>query len=597
MYLKTVTLLLIFSTMSFAENHQINYHFKVTDAQHHLAEVTVTFPEVNFKSLEVQLPVWRSGRYEILNLSKAVRHFTATDQQNNVLNWDKTNKNSWRIFLQKPGAVTIKYQVYANSLKHRVIHIDATHAYLDASGVFMFAPEFRDHPLTVQMDAPDDWQSRSGMEKLSAHQFVATNYDQLVDSPIESGIHQFVTFKVADKQYEIVIWGAGNHDIQDLQQQVTLLHHAGKQIWGDFPFERYLYIFHAGDGLRGATEHVNSTIIQQHRFNFAPRDKYLKVLATTAHEFIHTWNVKAYRPAGIAPYDYSEENYSDLFWMAEGITSYYDDLMLMRTGIYQPDEFHSKLAENILKHLNNPGKAVQSVASSSFDTWLKSDAQQNHNQNVSIYLEGAMVAWLLDQQIRTHSADKYGLDELQKRLYQQHRNIDQGYQKHDVLHILSTITEHDFTPFWNDYVEGVKAIDFDALLDFYGLQMVTKDSNKQPTPDTWIGAAFAAEGGLAQIKTVSRDSPAWQAGLTAGDHLVAINGLKVTADDIDDRIKLLSPGEHYNLHYFNAGSLLETTLSPIRSPHSEFEVKTVDNPSKKQQKRYQAWAHQTLDSD
>ncbi len=580
---------LLVSQVLFAENKApIQYHLEVTDAAHHLAEVSVIFPQVQTRTLEVKLPVWRSGRYEILDLSKAISDFSASHSNGQKINWEKTDKNTWKLLLNQPGPIQIKYQVYANTLKQRVIHIDPTHAYLDASGVFMFAPAYRDQPLRVSLEVPEDWRSRSGMEKIGEHQFIANDYDQLVDSPIETGIHEYLSFEVDDKIYEIVIWGEGNHDIKDLQEKVTLLHHAAKKIWGSFPFDRYLYIYHAGDGLRGATEHVNSTIIQQQRFNFKPRKSYLKVLATTAHEFIHTWNVKAYRPAGIAPYDYSKENYSKLFWMAEGITSYYDDLLLSRAEIYEPKEFYEKLAENIQKYLKNPGRKQKSVADSSFDTWLKQDPHLNHNESVSIYTEGSLVAWRLDQEIRKLTNNKASLDTLQNLLYQQHHNIDRGYHKQDVLKILQDMTGHDLSEFWQTYVEGTETIDFDALLNFYGLQRSFDDDNEEVK--SWIGADLNLDDQLVTIKTVDHESPAWLAGLTAGDQILSIDGIQVTGDDVAKRIEQMLPEQTYQIHFFSAGRLQETNLKPKQNPYPEFKIKPLEKPNRQQKARYKDWA-------
>jgi len=206
----------ICSTATAAKN-PIQYQFNPTDPAHHIGQVQITFPQVTTKTLELKLPVWRSGRYEILNLSKAVNSFTAQHANGQPINWEKTDKNSWKLFLKQPGPVTVSYQIYANTLQQRVVHIDSTHAYLDASGAFMFSPSFREQKLTVKLNVPDVWQSRSGLEKIANHQFIADNYDQLVDSPIETGIHEFISFEVEDKTYEIVIWGEGNHDINDIK--------------------------------------------------------------------------------------------------------------------------------------------------------------------------------------------------------------------------------------------------------------------------------------------------------------------------------------------------------------------------------------------
>lgn len=314
------------------------------------------------------------------------------------------------------------------------------------------------------------------------------------------------------------------------------------------------------------------------------------MLSTTAHEFIHTWNVKAYRPSGISPYDYSKENYSDLFWMAEGITSYYDDLLLMRSEIYKPKEYFAVVAKNIQDHLTKPGSKVESLASTSFNTWLKDDTQQTHNSSSSIYLEGNLVSWRMDQEIRQLTDNKYGMDELQLRLYQQHHNIDQGYNKNDVLNLLKDITGTDMSEFWSQYIEGTRPINFDELLDFYGLQRTPKSNKDAPLKsNAWIGTVFTFKGDEVHIKTVDSDSPAWQAGLNAGDQILAINGIKVTAENIEKRIQQLNLDQQQAFTYFSAGRLSETKLQAITNPNPEFNIEAVKKPSRKQKARYKAW--------
>ena len=191
-----------------------SYELTVTDAAHHLAEVAVTFPNVTEKALTVKLPVWRSGRYEILNLGKNLRDMSAK-QNGHSLTVTQIDKNTWKVFLKSPGAVTFNYEVYANMLRHRVAHIDDSHAFIDASGFFMFSESFRQEPVTVNLDVPKKWRSVSGMDNLKGkNSFRAADYDVLVDSPIETGINQLHTFEVEGREYDLVVWGDGNYDVE-----------------------------------------------------------------------------------------------------------------------------------------------------------------------------------------------------------------------------------------------------------------------------------------------------------------------------------------------------------------------------------------------
>ena len=582
--------LLSLSQTVLAQTPTVDYHLTVTDAAHHLAEVEIIFPHMNAGAMEVKMPVWRSGRYEILDLPKGVRHFSAGNRQGQAYSFEKTDKNTWQINVPEAGQVLVRYQLYANMLSHRVRHIDSTHAYLDASGVFMYSPPLRSAPVNVRLTVPSGWQSRSGMQSTGPHQFTAANYDILVDSPIESGIHDFRAFTIDGMEYEIVVWGEGNYQMDQLQADITALHHAAATIWGSYPFERYVYMYHIGDGLRGATEHLNSTIIQWDRFGFYPREQYNKIIGTTAHEFVHTWNVKAYRPAGITPYNYNAENYADLLWMAEGTTSYYDNLLPARAGIYTVEEYLKELSKSIEAHLKKPGRRVMSVQEASFNKWMVEDHDRNLNASVSIYLEGALVSWLMDQRIRELSKDRYSMDDLQNWLFENYEATQKGYTEADVLIGLQTLTGHSFAQFWDDHVRGTQAIDFEQLLAFYGLQFKPpkklKDDEK---PKTWIGADTAEKDGLLSVRHVALDSPAWKAGLSAGDTIVALDGYQLKPKSAKQRLESLDAGKSIRLHYFNNGRLLETELTPVLEPVAKISIMAVERPSKKQRQRFSDW--------
>ncbi len=572
-------------------DNTVRYEFSVANKAQHLGRVSMQLPDTADYQVELKLPVWRTGRYEVLDLSKNITGFAAQDKQGQKLDWYKSDKNTWVIENPNRGQVQIRYLVYANMLSYRVAHIDGSHAFLDASGVFMFVPELRQTPLTVTLRVPDHWRSRSGMDSPSEHVFMADNYDQLVDSPIESGLHEFLAFENNGRDYEIVIWGEGNYDITDMKAKIEKIIEVAADLWGDFPFQRYVFIYHVGEGLRGATEHMNSTIIQSDRFQFKPLEDYFKVLATTAHEFVHTWNVKSYRPAGIAPYDYSAENYSELFWMVEGSTSYYDDLFLIRAGIYQPKDYFKRLAESIHNHLNKPGRTISSVAMSSFDTWLNNDPHFSLNNQVSIYLEGALKSWALDRAIRQVTGNKYSYDDVQKRLFEHHRNLDVGYTETDVQALLADLTGSPMTAFWQSYVTGTQALDFDALLAFYGLQRVIDEDSKHAA---WLGIETQQNDAGVGIRAVHRDSPAWQAGLTGGDVLLAVNGLRVKHDNWSDHLAMMSVGESYTFSYFAADQLKTTTLIPSQNPNPEFIIAPVEKPTRQQQKVFKAWTGHDL---
>ncbi|GMA82815.1 hypothetical protein GCM10025855_23480 [Shewanella glacialipiscicola] len=188
----------------------VKYQIELVKPEHHIAQVSVTFPEVNTTDFTVNLPVWRTGKYQVLPLADGVRLFSAKDSQGDELPWKRTTSGEWQVALKQPTRVTISYQLHANELGQRVRHIDASHAFLDASGVFMYSPQFRAEPISVQLNVPETWQSYSGMSSgKAAHSFIAPNYGVLIDSPIETGVSTHKQFSANGKNYELVFWGRG----------------------------------------------------------------------------------------------------------------------------------------------------------------------------------------------------------------------------------------------------------------------------------------------------------------------------------------------------------------------------------------------------
>ncbi len=575
-----------------APAERVDYRLEITDPVHHLARVEVSLPATSEAFLDIHLPAWRTGRYEILNLAQGIRHLVATDAGGNALQVKKLNKDTWRIKNPAKGAVRVSYDLYANQLAERVRHIDASHAFLDASGVFVYAENFRALPATVTLKVPDGWQSHSGMERGEApHSFVAENYDHLVDSPIETGIHQYRSFSAGNRDYELVVWGEGNYDLDAMVEDLVKLDGIAKTTWQEFPFRRYLYIVHATDGARGATEHVNSTVIQRPRFLFAPREEYVSFITTAAHEFVHTWNVKGYRPQGIYRYDYLRENYSPLLWFVEGGTSYYDGLLAVRSEVITGPEFLKELAEDIGKYSQRPGRISMSLAQASFDQWIADRGDWAQNSSVNIYSKGKLVSLLLDQAIREASNDRHSLDDVHRRLYRDFPVAERGYREADILAILKELTGRDFDNFWRNYVAGTRELDFDKVLGYYGLELAPPmpESGAAPEPVAWLGIKLnSAPGGDLVLSEVWKDGPAWQGGLVAGDRLIAVDNYRITAADADSRLALLPIGEAVTLHIFRDGQLMSVEVTAEADPGA-LTITPKQDASPAQKRRYQNW--------
>lgn len=589
LFLSATVFLLFFAALASAQKNNVLVNIDLTSPRHHYAQVTLTYDGVTEPQTLLHLPTWRTGRYEIINLANGVREFSAMDSKGQVLTWQKIDKDSWQINNTLNKKIIISYQVYANQLGQRTRHIDDSHAFLDTSTVVMYSDKTRDFKHVVNLQVPPTWRSVSGLKHgTDSHQFIADNYDVLVDSPIETGVNEYHQFTVDGRDYELVIWGKGNYDSKKMVDDLTVLVQQSQSIWPSYPFQRYVFMVHATSGARGATEHLNSTIIQTSRFKFASRKDYLRFMSTAAHEFVHTWNVKQYRPKGLVPYDYQQENYSTLLWLSEGSTSYLQNQLLLRGELMSSTEFLESLAKRITGYLHKPGRNTQTIAQSSFDKWLEEGGDYDKNHSVNIYSEGFLASWLLDFSILEKTQLEKSYRDVHSRLYQDYK-IPKSFDEQDVLTILKQLTSTDYTAWWQDNIHGVVDTDFKQLLAKAGLAMSYGDDDEAIKQKAWTGIQTQKTDNGLKIISVEKNSPAWQAGLTLDDIIVAVDGLRMADNDLSTRLQNFNANDRLSITFFRRDELVTRMIILAEMPASPLKIIAMPNATEAQQAFFKAW--------
>ncbi len=560
----------------------------IDQPQHHYAQVTINYDKSATEHINFRLPTWRTGRYEILNLANGIREFSATDSEGNKLDWQKLDNDTWQVKSTQHKNIQISYQVYANQLDKRTRHIDDSHAFLDLSTVVMYSDAVREQKHIVNLSVPATWRSVSGLTSGGeSHQFIAENYDVLVDSPIESGVNEHHEFVVEGRHYELVIWGKGNYDSAKMVADLKVLVQQSKHIWQGYPFERYVFMVHATSGARGATEHLNSTIIQTSRYKFAERKDYLRFISTAAHEFVHTWNVKQYRPKGLVPYNYQQENYSTLLWLSEGSTSYLQNQLLLRGELMSTKEFLESLAKRITGYIHKPGRATQSIAQASFNKWLEEGGDYDKNHSVNIYSEGFLVSWMLDFSImeKTDLAKSYR--DIHNSLYQEF-SIPKTFDEEDILSVIKSVTNEDYQAWWQRNIHGYADVDFDELLAKAGLTMSYGKKDKV-IHKAWAGITTKQAANGLQISRVEKGSPAWQAGLTLDDIIVAVNDLRIVDKDLSTRLNNFKPNDKVSVTFFRRDELVTRMIILGEIPKSKLKIVPLKQVTDQQKAFFKHW--------
>ncbi len=579
------------------ERRPIEYTVSLNTPQTQMVDIRMVIQNVA-GPMDVAMPVWRPGRYEVINPAGGVRNVRAFSSVGRSLPITKTDKTTWHITTGAVEELTVTYRVYANSLADRTRHVDDTHAFLSGAAIFFYVPDRLKDPVLVNIEAPASWRIATGLECVSGNpgKLVAPNYDVLVDSPLEIGLHDLLEFEVNGNPHQIAIWGGAKYDPDKLKSDFAKIVRSQAALFGDMPYRRYTFLIHVGPDATGGTEHLNSTIIQTPRRSLENPDAYKTFLRTVSHEFFHTWNVKQFRPAGIHPYEYRRENYTDLLWVAEGTTSYYQDLTNVRVGISNADDYLKTLSDAIHKLRNRPGARVQSLAESSFDAWIKFNrsAPDDANFTISFYDVGALASLLMDMELRSRTRNRISLDDVMREMYRRFPLSGNGYTTADMIALLETISESEWDDFFARYINGTSPYPFESALEVVGVELSLQAEKKGDTiiERSYAGLNLADRNGCAVVQLVLSDGPAYAAGVLLGDEIVAVNGRRVSAAQFDEWIGVLQPNNAVTLHLIRRDELRTVSFNLASKSNGRWRVSRLKDPSDSQKAAYQSWLHQ-----
>ena len=357
--------------------------------------------------------------------------------------------------------------------------------------------------------------------------------------------------------------------------------------WGDMPFEHFTYLLVLSRFDFGATEHLNSTVFSISPITFTNSDRYNTFLTNIAHEFFHTWNVKRLRPKGLVPYDFTKENYSREFWIAEGVTSYYQNIFMLRAGYLTSENFIEKLTDNIQTDLERPGNYIQSLAESSFDAWVKFNGNTPNKwiSETDFYQKGASLGLLIDLTIRHNSGNEHSLDDVMKTMYKNFPINKGGYTNNDFIKVCEEYNGGSMKKFFDSYLFGLDTLDWNKYLDYAGLELII--SHDPPKPS--LGISTRESGDRLLISGITQGSPAYKSGLDVNDEIIALDGYRVRSSSLGSRISDMKEGDEVKLTVMRDDKLREfnVTLEGIES--ATYKVEKIKDPDKLQKKIYESW--------
>ncbi len=576
----------------------IHYSLRPLDPALHLFEVTLSINHPDPAGQLVSLPAWIPGSYMIREFARNIVQIRA-ESAGRKLRLTKLDKHTWRA-TRCEGPLHLVYQVYAWDLSVRAAHLDQTHGFFNGTSMFLKVHGRESLPHVIDIQPPEGeafakWRVATSLPELKAkrHRFgtyIAQDYDELIDHPVEMGEFELIRFDAHGVPHEMAITGrVPNLDVARLaadlkkicEYQIAFFEPGTKRA----PMDRYVFLTLAvGDGY-GGLEHRASTALICSRADLpvkgqtATSEGYRTFLGLCSHEYFHTWNVKRIKPAVFAPYDLSQENYTPLLWLFEGFTSYYDDLTLVRTGLIEQNVYLGLLAKTINAVLKGSGRLKQSVAESSFDAWTKYYRQDENAPNaiVSYYQKGSLVALWFDLLIRAQTRGKRSLDDVMRALWRRYgRDFyvpgkGRGVTEVEVEALFDEVTGLKLKSVFEHAVRGTRDLPLAEALAALAIAC----TDRQPGDKLSLAVRTKKEGSDCKLASVHEGGAAHHAGLSAGDVLMAVDGLRVTGANLDALLQRYRRGDVVQVHAFRRDELMtfQVELRSESAPQMVLEMK------------------------
>jgi len=578
----------------------VHYHVAMPEPGSHELHVTLEIPALpERRALDIVFPVWAPGSYLVRDFSRHIYDLEA-DCGGRRVALERLDKTRWRLATGGRPA-RVRYRVFAFETSVRTSYLDDQHAFWNGTSVFFLIDGEERRPCLMTIVPPPGWRISTALPvgRGPARTYRAESYDELVDSPVEIGTHTVLAFRSGQTRFEVALEGVTNVDRPRLLATLRAIADATGAIFGGFPFARYLFIIHALPARGGGLEHANSCTLDIAGLSFEDEKGYQSFAELAAHELFHAWNVKRIHDPALGPFDYTKENYTRLLWFHEGFTEYMQSLLLLRAGLLDVERYLKDLADAWGRYRARPGRNVTPLSELSYEAWIKQyrPAENHVNRMVSYYDKGRWAALVLDLELRTATGGRRGLPELFARLWRQHAAKGRAVDRAVLEREAEALAGRSLASYFRRFIDGTAELPVPERLRAAGIAVAAtlpsdlNDPVKRKRLLPWTGLVFTGngDGGRAVIKTVVPDSPAWRAGLTYGDELIAVGGTRVTSATASKRFADHAPGTAVAVAYFRKDGLRHTTVHLGRNPERRWSFDLDAAASPRQKALRQRW--------
>jgi predicted metalloprotease with PDZ domain len=583
----------LFSAIASGQQRQVNMQYTVSmeKASEHLYHVELTSTSPG-KVLDYKMCVWTPGYYQLIDFAGAVQNFSVVDSKGRALKWEQPSKTVWRVY-GNSAPVKISYDVKATVPFVGNVYLDETRGYITPGGLFMYLDQELRHPVTIQMKPYSKWSTlvATGLDTIPGryHTFKADNFDILYDSPFLMGeLETLPPFTIKNKPHNFIGYKLPAFDRQGFMDDLKKIVQTGSNIIGDVPYTHYTFLSIGAGG--GGIEHLNSSSLSfSGGEGFNTPDARKKLYNFIAHEYFHNYNVKRIRPIELGPFDYSKENHTNMLWVSEGFTVYYEYLITRRAGIMTPEDMFSDFQTNLKNYENKPGHLYQSATQASYFTWNDGPngrVNDDFNKTISYYDKGPILGLMLDFSIRHATQNKKTLDDVMRLLYYKYyKQLKRGFTEKEFRMECEKMAGTPLPELF-EYASTVKPPDYPKYFAYGGLNI---DTTTATVSTTWTGLNMRMQRDTMRIVNIDYQSPAWNRGIRNHTKVLSIDGASASPEAFKKAMAGKKEGDTLNIETEKDGIRQNITITLAKKREKSFKITPIANQDLLQATIYKSW--------
>ncbi|HET9747212.1 MAG TPA: hypothetical protein VFP97_15970 [Chitinophagaceae bacterium] len=582
---------LFFSFSISAQKSSLSYTVKMDNPEWHFFHVSLSCKGIKREFIDFKMPAWTPGYYQKMDYAKNLQRLKATDAAGKELKWEKTGDNTWRVFSKNAEAVHLAYEIKTERSFVATPYVDETRGYVLPAGVFLYIDKMISHPVQVRIVPDEKWNRvATGLDSIPGKKFTYTapDFDVLYDSPFLAGnLEELHPFYIRGVKHRFIGYKLGDFDREQFIADLKRIVDAAVNVIGHIPYKHYTFIA-IGPG-PGGIEHLNNTTFGFNGTNFKNRDNYIRTLHFLAHEYFHHYNVKRIRPIELGPFDYDKGSRTKMLWVSEGLSVYYEYLVVRRAGVSTDAELLNALRGNILAFENKPGKRFQTLEQASYETWSDGPFGRTGdevNKTISYYDKGPVVGMLFDFKIRQATHNKKSLDDVMRYLYKEYyQKRKRGFTQEELRAAIENVAGTSMADEY-EYVSTTRELDYPKYFTYAGLRI---DTTTKILSTAYAGFTLQERQDSVFVSALDHESPAWNAGIRRGLPVIKINQEKASVDLLNKTITDARPGDKITLTLTINNETKNTTIILERKRERPFIIATIGDPDSLQKQILESW--------